>query len=120
MAYSNRANQDDLRRSLRYPTYFNAQLMHSDRLINVTVQDISAEGISVQGEHLPCAGTRVSIQANGLNAKGWMIWCDGHVGGLSFSQTVDPLAIVRANLAEFRHLRIPSSEAIRPVTNYHQ
>jgi hypothetical protein len=105
----------DGRRAPRFPTKLKALLRFGHRRVPIVIADISRTGAMVFGAKLPPRGARVMLLAQGLEVVATIIWSDSESCGLNFHGTVDPLAIVRDNMAQFAWLKRRPSEPSEPV-----
>ena len=100
----------DERRAPRFPTRLKAVLRIGQQRLPIVIGDISRTGAMILGAGLPGKGERVALIAQGLEATATVMWQDEVGCGLNFHNTVDPLAIVRDNLAQFAWLKRRPSE----------
>jgi hypothetical protein len=93
------------RRAPRFPTKLEAILRVGRRRMPITIGDISRTGAMISGRHLPPCGERVALLAEGLEVLATVVWREDESCGLDFHDAVDPLAVVRQNLAQFAWLK---------------
>jgi hypothetical protein len=95
----------DSRDSPRFPTKVQAILRVGDERVPIVIGDISRTGAMICGAFLPPRGRRVALVARGLEVTATVVWSGHDSCGLSFHAAVDPLAVVRENLAQFAWLQ---------------
>jgi hypothetical protein len=95
----------DSRSAPRFPTKLEAVLRVGQDRVPIVIGDISRTGALVCGPMLPVRGQRVALVAQGLEVKATVVWSGDQSCGLSFHAAVDPLAVVRENLAQFAWLK---------------
>ena len=100
----------DSRSSPRFPTKVQAVLRVGHERVPIVIGDISRTGAMVCGALLPSRGQRVALVARGLEVKATVVWSGHDSCGLSFHAAVDPLAVVRENLAQFAWLQRRKSD----------
>jgi len=92
-----------LRSDVRFPTDFRAVLHWDDNFSCVQVANIASSGMRLIGRLLPKQNERVRVAANGLEVCGRVVWRTPHSCAVILEQSIDPLAVVRANCFA-RHL----------------
>jgi hypothetical protein len=95
----------DSRSAPRFPTKLDAILRVGRERVPIVIGDISRTGAMICGPMLPLRGQRVALVARGLEVNATVVWSDDQSCGLSFHDAVDPLAVVRENLAQFAWLK---------------
>lgn len=115
MTKSNLTSPRDERRAPRFPTKLKAVLRIGQRRLPVIIGDISRTGAMLLGARLPRKGERVALIAQGLEVAATVMWQDEVGCGLNFHAMVDPLAVVRDNLAQFAWLKRPPNEPSAPA-----
>lgn len=100
MAISQRVEDwQNARRAQRYPTKFDGVLRADRRSMPVDVADLSRVGGSVRGTGLPARGSEAVLTAYGLEVVATVVWRTEAACGLNFHRPIDPLEIVRHNMA---------------------
>lgn len=105
MGYASKSLNRELRRDVRYPTDFAACIGYGDTVARATVSDISSSGCRLTGDALPKVGQTIVLRSAGLEVAGMITWRSGRQVGVSFRRRIEPLAVVRDNLASFREMR---------------
>jgi hypothetical protein len=106
----NLASLRDSRNAPRFPTKVEAVLRIGHRRVPIVIGDISRTGAMIYGVRLPPRGERVALLAEGLEVRATIVWSGKDSCGLSFHAAVDPLAVVRENLAQFAWLKQRKSD----------
>ena len=76
----------------------------------IVIGDLSRTGAMICGPMLPLRGQRVALVARGLEVAATVVWSAEESCGLSFHAPIDPLAVVRDNLAQFAWLKHRKTE----------
>ena len=95
----------DSRSALRFPTKLEAVLRIGRERMPIVIGDLSRTGALVCGPMLPLRGQRVALVARGLEVSATVVWSAEDSCGLSFHDPIDPLAVVRDNVAQFAWLK---------------
>jgi hypothetical protein len=106
----------DSRSAPRFPTKLEAILRVGQNRVPIVIGDISSTGAMVCGAMLPLRGQRVALVARGLEVRATVVWSDDQSCGLSFHAPVNPLAVVRENLAQFAWLKQRKTDPPEPAT----
>ena len=83
------------RRQRRSNVLMTALLETSAQVFEVKLRNLSAEGALVEGETLPVEGADVRFRRNELLVSGKEVWVRGHRAGLSFTEKLTPVALLR-------------------------
>jgi hypothetical protein len=105
----------DARSAPRFPTKMEAVLRVGQERVPIVIGDISRTGALVCGPMLPIRGQRVALVARGLEVTATVVWSGNESCGLSFHAAVDPLAVVRENLAQFAWLKRRKTDPPEPT-----
>ena len=100
----------DARCAPRYPTKLEAILRVGHERMPILIGDLSRNGALIYGPMLPLRGQRVVLAASGLEVTATVVWSSEESCGLSFHTAIDPLAVVRENLAQFAWLKQRKAE----------
>jgi hypothetical protein len=101
----------DSRNAPRFPTKLDAVLRVGRERLPIVIGDLSRTGALICGPMLPLRGQRVALVARGLDVSATVVWSAEESCGLSFHDAIDPLAVVRDNVAQFAWLKQRKDEA---------
>lgn len=87
----------DVRRGTRFPTDFRGILRWDQSFAFVRIVDIADEGIRLLGRHLPPPGAELRIGAKCLDRRGRVVWRTEQCCGVLLHESINALAVVRAN-----------------------
>lgn len=91
-----------VRRSIRFPTSFNATLICGNIISFVEVRDLSSDGALIRGSVLPDEGSILTLSAEDMDAVAELVWKYEGKCGVRFHTSIDPLAIIRKNVSAYQ------------------
>lgn len=108
MAIATAHSPIDLRKSQRYPTRIDGTAVLHGLRYPIVIADISTEGAMVRGLPLLAPGLKLVLQARALEVVAVVVRSTARGVGVRFQCAVNPLAVVRENVAGLEHLRKPA------------
>ncbi len=89
----------DAREALRFPTYFPAILAVDGKYRSIVVDDISDHGAHVIAPFAVAVGSGVTLIASAMRVRATVVRSTPRGYGLRLDEPIQPLRVVRANLA---------------------
>jgi len=92
----------------RFPTAFEATIVHRRGSYPVHVEDVSVRGARVRLVHRlaqSLVGSHVVLRMNALDVEATIVWQADERCGLLLREDIAPLSVVRENYAPLHHLR---------------
>ncbi|MEO8453805.1 MAG: PilZ domain-containing protein [Sphingomicrobium sp.] len=86
---------EDPRRSPRSKVFLVATLECGDRILPVTLRDLSEYGALIETEGGLTAGCEVWFHRNDLRLRGHVAWVEGKHAGIAFSRALKPEVVLR-------------------------
>jgi hypothetical protein len=83
------------RRSRRSKVLLAATLENVTTSLPVTLRNLSAEGVLVEGDDLPSEGVEVVFRRKDLCASGEVVWVNGRHAGIAFRERLQPEQVLR-------------------------
>ena len=110
------SSQRDLRTSVRYPTRFPVEVVRNLRRFPAAVKDLSSGGALLEIKTELQVGFFISLAASELKVDATVVRAIGNSYGVQFSASIDPLEVIRHNLAGLEHLRVARVRKPESVT----
>lgn len=92
----------------RFPTAFEATMVHRRGSYPVHVEDLSVRGAKIRLQHAwspALVGSQVVLKVEGLEVEASVVWQAEGRCGLLLHDDIAPLSVVRENYAPLNHLR---------------
>jgi hypothetical protein len=109
------ATDDSRRRSPRSKVFLAAILEWPDKVLPVTLRNLSAHGALIESAGVIVSGSDVLFRRNDLCVRGHVAWAQGRFAGVAFSKPLKP-DVVLQNIARPIPRTVSESEYRRPAT----